>query len=452
MKSRYKLSIVLLGMSLAAAAQAPLALSLKQCIDYAYTNSPLVKNAGIDVKMAENKKGQLTSKALPQVDADVDYLHNFNVQRIILENGVIPAFSNPGMPYGQVIAFQLQLNNSLTGSLNANQVLYDRSLFAGLKASDIGKELSQKNVAKTRVDIAEMVTKAYYGVLVSQKQLEFLNTNLSRLDTLFRETSARYRSGLVRKIDLDRIEVSFNNLKQEREKALRTVLLSKAILIYQMQYDGNTDFALTDTLSESLLIDPSSGIKNTGYGNRIEYSILQTQKKLQVADLQSTKGEYTPKLYAFATTGYNPAATDASNLFQSSRYYNYSYVGLRLQVPLFHGNERRYKVGNKALEDEKLANSIKRAEKMIDLEQQQSSISYERNIESLKIQKRNLELALENVRAIRIENQKGIATNLEVTNSETDLKEAQNNYYSALYQALLAKVDVEKANGTLSGQ
>jgi outer membrane protein len=450
MKTVYKLIMLLSGISLSAMAQTTTSLSLKQCIEYANTNSSLVKNASIDMKIADNKKSELSSKVLPQIDGDINYMHNFNVQRIILENGVIPAFSNPGIPYGEVIAFQLQLNNSLTGSINASQVLYDRSLFAGLKATDIGKELSQKGVTKTKVDIAEMVTKAYYGVLVSQKQLEFLTNNLNRLDSLFLETSAKYKLGIVRKIDVDRIEVALNNLKQERGKADRTVLLSKAVLAYQMQFEGSPDFVLADTLSESMLLDASLSAKNNGYENRIEYSILQTQKRLQEVDKNSAKGAYTPKLYAYGTTGYNPAATDASNLFQSSRYYNFTYVGLKLQIPLFHGNEKKYKIGNKTLEDEKLANSIKRAEKMINLEQQQSTISYQKNIESLKIQKRNLDLALENVRVVRVENQKGVATNIEVTNSETDLKEAQNNYYNALYQALISKVDVEKANGVLT--
>jgi outer membrane protein len=34
-------------------------------------------------------------------------------------------------------------------------------------------------------------------------------------------------------------------------------------------------------------------------------------------------------------------------------------------------------------------------------------------------------------------------------NAETSLREAQTNYYGALYDALVAKVDFEKAKGTL---
>jgi outer membrane protein TolC len=33
--------------------------------------------------------------------------------------------------------------------------------------------------------------------------------------------------------------------------------------------------------------------------------------------------------------------------------------------------------------------------------------------------------------------------------AETTLKEAQTNYYNALYDAIVSKIDFDKANGTL---
>jgi outer membrane protein TolC len=60
-----------------------------------------------------------------------------------------------------------------------------------------------------------------------------------------------------------------------------------------------------------------------------------------------------------------------------------------------------------------------------------------------------MELAQENVRIVQIENEKGIANNIEVVNAETDLKESQTNYYTALYNALISKTDLDKAKGTL---
>jgi outer membrane protein len=423
--------------------------SLKQAVDYALQNNLVAKNAMIDAEITEVTKKELRSKALPQVDAGIDYLHNFRVQKIILENGVIAAFSDPKAPVGSVEAFQLQLNNVVTGSITASLAIYDGALKAGIANAGVYTELADKNLQQTKIGIADAVTKAYYGVLVTQKQLDFLQNNLGRIDSLYRETQAKYKSGLVRKIDVDRIEVQFNNLKEEKEKANKIVLLNKAFLLFQMNINPTESIVLTDTLNEAVLTRSESESANFDPSTRIESSILKTKQQISKTETNMIKGGYTPRVSAYATSGYNPAATNLGDIFQSSRYYNYTYVGLKVNMPIFHGFEKRYKLQNKSLSDLKLENSVKSTEQSINLEVQQANINLSNNIESLKTQKRNLDLAQENVRIVRIENQKGVSTNIEVTNAEGDLKEAQTNYYNTLYQALVSKTNLDKATGRL---
>jgi outer membrane protein TolC len=60
-----------------------------------------------------------------------------------------------------------------------------------------------------------------------------------------------------------------------------------------------------------------------------------------------------------------------------------------------------------------------------------------------------MELAQEVLRVSKIKFQQGLGSSLEVVNGESDLKAAQNNYFSALYDVLIAKVDLDKAQGKL---
>ena len=431
------------------AASAQQAFSVKEAITYALGASEDVKNAALDLDASRNRSLAQHGRLMPQVDASVDYVHNFNVQQIILENGVIPAFSSPDVPYGTVEAFQLQLNHVLTGAITLSQVIFDASLFAGLKADRYGHELSAQLVTRARIDVAADVSKAYYGVLVAQKQSEFLSRNLARMDTLYRETQARVKSGIARQIDLDRIEVQFNNLKEEQKKAQQVIDVSYAVLRYHMSLPQTEAIHLTDSLDESVLADALVRSGQHDYGQRIEYSILSSRKKLQMTELQMATAGALPKLHAFATTGYNPAATRFGDLFQSSRYFNYTYAGLKLSIPLFHGFSRKYELANSHIEVQKTGNLLSQLQRRIDLQVEESRITLSNNLESLKTQRRNLDLAADNVRVIRIENAKGVASNVEVTNAEADLKQAQTNYYNTLYKALLSKVDLEKALGTL---
>jgi outer membrane protein len=427
------------------------AFTLRQAVDYAVINSLNVKNSDIDKRLSIAKKGELKSQALPQINGNADLIHNIKIQQVILENGAVPAFANPSLPQGKVTAFQLQLANQFIPSISGTQVIFDQSFFTNVHAAKVYQELSEKNITRSKIEVAHNVTKAYYGVLVNEKQLASIEANLIRLDSVYREANARFQNGLARKIEVDRIEVSFNNLKEERSKVIRMAELSRALLKFQMDLPKELTITLTDSLHQGLLNDVINiqGNKNAVYANRIEYSIIETQLLLNKLDRKSTGASYYPKLIGIATTGYNPAATKFSNLTQSTRWFNYSFVGLRLQVPIFNGFAMYHKVQEKKLEEERTNNNKKILERTIDLQVEESLINLSNSIESLKIQKRNLDLAIENVRVLKAENESGITMNLEVTTGEAALKDAQTNYFNALYNALLSKADYERAMGTL---
>jgi outer membrane protein len=425
--------------------------TLKEAVDYAVMNSLNVKNSDIDKRVAIAKKSELASQALPQINGNADLIHNIKIQQVILENGAVPAFANPNIPKGQVTAFQLQLANQFIPSISGTQVIFDQAFFTNVQASKVYQELSEKNLVRSKIEVAHNVTKAYYGVLVNVKQLSSIDANLVRLDSVYKEANARYQNGLARKIEVDRIEVSFNNLKEERSKVMRMAELTKALLKFQMNISKEENITLKDTLYEGLLNDVvniQEG-KSAVYTNRIEYSIIETQLVLNKLDRKSTGASYYPKLIGIATTGYNPASTKFANLTQSTRWFNYSFVGLRLQVPIFNGFAVHHKVQEKKLEEERTNNNKKILERTIDLQVDESLINLSNSLESLKIQKRNLDLAIENVKVLKAENESGITMNLEVTIGEAALKDAQTNYYNALYNALLSKADYERAMGTL---
>jgi outer membrane protein TolC len=71
---------------------------------------------------------------------------------------------------------------------------------------------------------------------------------------------------------------------------------------------------------------------------------------------------------------------------------------------------------------------------------------------SLRAQEQNRKLAEEVARITKIKYEQGVGSNIEVIDAENALKESQTNYYSALYDAVVAKVDVDKAFGQLLPQ
>jgi outer membrane protein TolC len=54
-------------------------------------------------------------------------------------------------------------------------------------------------------------------------------------------------------------------------------------------------------------------------------------------------------------------------------------------------------------------------------------------------------LAEKVAKVTKIKYEQGVGSNIEVIDAESSLREAQVNYYNALYDALIAKVDLDKA-------
>lgn len=427
--------------------------SLKEAVDYAVNNNVNVKNTDIDRRAAQARKGEVRAAGLPQINGNADLIHNITIQKTVSEYGKSALFPvSPANPAGTPAGFAFGLTNQSVPTITGSQVLFDASFFSGLRAASVYEELMEKNINRSKIETAHNVTKAYYAVLVNEKQLAYLDVNLARLDSVYLETKARLQSGLTRQIEVDRTEVSYNNLKEERARVVRVVQLSKALLKFQMNLPSDTAIVLTDQLNESLLANVTQLPEGNkiNYATRIEYSIIQTQAFLNRVDTRTARAARYPKLSAIAAYGYSTGATNMGDIFtQSNRWFNYSYVGLRLQVPIFNGLSAYYRIQQKKLEEERTENNRRQLEHTIDIQIEESIINLNNSIESVKTQKRNLDLAEKNLKVLQAEFEQGLSMSLDVTVSEAALKEAQTNYYNALYNALLAKADYERATGVL---
>ncbi|MFM1780455.1 MAG: hypothetical protein RJB49_749 [Bacteroidota bacterium] len=419
--------------------------SLKQAVDYAITHQVQVKNSQIDLQNASAKINEIKAMGLPQVNGSLALTNN-----IVLQRAFIPAkIFNPAAAEGELIAAKFGVDNSGFASVGLSQLVFDGSYLLGLKATSVYKDLAVKSVTQSKQQVAENVTKAYYGILVNEKRMGLLSLNLARLDTLLKETRELNKQGFVEKIDVQRLDVQANNLRTELDNVNRLQELSYSLLKFQMGYPIEEPIKVTESLEK---IELATFNTNTAgefsYANRIEYSILQTQENLAELDLKSIKAGYLPRLVLNANYGYNAGANAFGDLV-SKPWFDNAAVTVALQIPIFDGFSKKYKAVQSANNLQKVRQSYGLLKSSIDLQRSQASITMKNALESMKEQKANLDLANEISRVTRVKYQQGVGSNLEVLNAESSIKESQANYFTALYNALIAKVEVEKANGTL---
>ncbi|TGE17203.1 TolC family protein [Hymenobacter elongatus] len=201
------------------------------------------------------------------------------------------------------------------------------------------------------------------------------------------------------------------------------------------------------------------------YSNRIEFSTLETQQALAGLDLQNRRvGAYPRLLFtgAYGVNGAGRTARDlfgfrgadsrASNGFANQNWFGFGNIGLSLSVPVFDGFRRNYQVQQARISQQTIERGFETLRQSIDLQEAQSRATLTNALDVLDNQKDNMALAADVARVSRIKFQEGVGSNLEVVSAETELRTAQTNYYAALYDVLVAKVDRDKATGELYRQ
>jgi outer membrane protein TolC len=291
------------------------------------------------------------------------------------------------------------------------------------------------------------VYKAYYNVLSARRGLEILGNNITNLEKLLNETKETYKNGLVEKLDVDRLVVQLTNLRTEETKLRNVTEVGLAALKYQMGMAIQQPIQLTDTLSTAE-IKSAIASEQFDYTQRIEYQLLQTQKKAYEYDLKRYQFQKLPTLSLFGTGGMS-RASDQFNYFKRETWYGYVSYGVNLSFTIFSGMQRRRKEDQAFLQVKKAELTIENTKLGIDMEQAQSTSSLRNNILTLEAQESNMKLAEEVYNTTQIKYREGVGSSLEMSTAENELLTAQNNYFTALYNAAVAKVDYLKAYGKL---
>ncbi|UXP31183.1 TolC family protein [Reichenbachiella agarivorans] len=440
------LTMVLLLIVMTSRGQDKTSFSLEEAVNFALLNNQTVKNAKLEMEIAERQVDELIADGLPQVNANMDLGYNYKIQRVFLPGD---AFDPNGDP-NAVIAQEFGTLYSGTMGISATQMIFDGSFFVGLKAAKTFTELSKKDLVRSNIDVAEAVSKAYFGVLVNVERYELIKSNYSRVDSLLRDTDLLYKNGMSEKIDVSRVKVQYNNLKVEMDNYQAILDYSKSILKFQMGLDPKSTIELTEKIQDVDYFQFDQ-VQDFQYENRIEYAQLNINKQLNELDIRNVNSGYAPTLNAYGSYGRNSGTQELGDLvnFTGNYWQGVGVVGLKLSMPIFDGLRKSRQVQQRKLKGEQIKNQFEQLEYSIDLEIEQAMASYNKEIDNIKAQKENMELAREVYDVAKTKYEEGVGSNIEVIDADREYKQAQTNYYNAVYDALISKVELQKAYGVL---
>lgn len=431
--------------------------TLEECIDYAMQHNANAKNERLNISIAKAQIGETVAQGLPQINGAGEINANVEIPVQFLPGSFL---GTPEIEYAPV-QFGVPFQGNM--SISASQLLFDGSYFVGLQAAKVYRQLAEKGVRRAEIDVAEGVSLAYFGAIVAKERLDLLKTNLQRLDSLHRETQAMYQNGFAEAIDVQRIKVNLNNVRTQYENVQRSLAVNLNALKFQMGMRLDRDIQLKQRINDFSIQHEELSDDGFTYGDRVEYQELQVSRALSKLDMKNIQSQYLPRLNAVGNVGWIAGKPTFGGLFQPTQnivdsegrvmqahtWNRFMAVGVRMELPIFDGLLKANRIKRARLELEQVENQFQNLENSIDLEINQAYTNLQNSRQNLAAQQENMELAQEVFRVTKIKYQQGVGSNLEVIEAENAFKEAETNYFNALYEALVARVSYQKATGTL---
>jgi outer membrane protein TolC len=428
------------------AAQQVVSLSLSEAVDYAVENNPTTKNARLELLISKATIKETTARGLPQINGAYNLDYNPKIPVVFLPNQ--PPFGDPSNP-SDVIPARFGVSYSSGLGVTVNQMIFDGSFFVGLRAAKTLLELTNKDLKKAEIDVVENVKKAYFGVLVNQQRIRLAGANLSRIDTLLKETTALNEAGFVEKIDVSRVQVQRNNTFTQVQRSQTALEISKQILKLQMGIPIEYEVELVETLQDLSTKEALVQLLGEEGSDRIEIEQVVTQITLVGLDLKNNISQYMPKINFIGNARRSGAGNELDRVFNKSNWFGSSLVGVSMSVPIFDGFSKAARIQKNRVQLTQLENQRSFLKESFNSELYAAKANLRNDLNILEVQEANLQLATEVYQIARIKYKEGIGSNLEVVNADASLIEAEINYLGALYDGLISKINLEKALGLL---
>jgi outer membrane protein len=450
-----------------ATAQQDYRLTVQQAVELALKNAIDLKNLRLDSLKQKALNRQVTGLALPQVSATAQGAHYLTLPKVLFpstgESSIYEVLNREGVKdaSGNLIQprfdFKVQEFSfvqpwSVSSGIGMNQLLFQPEVFVGLLARNTLMDFAGNNITVAEDKVREQVEKAYYQVLIAQKQHLVIQQTIQRIEKLYADQEQLYKNGFIERLDLDKTTVTLNNTRSAETQLKNVIQLGLAALKFSMGINQSENITLTDELTDDLVKEQLPDDEKVDYTKRNEYKLLQTAQKLGAIDVRRYKLGAFPTLaffYQFQQQGQQNkdfSAFTGKNWF----WFNSNLIGLSMNVTLFDGMQRKNKMLQAQYELEKTRNKTTQFQQAVDLEFTVAKTNLKNAILNMDAQKKNMELAEKVFLTARKKYEQGLGSTFEVLLTDTEWQRAQGSYFESLYNAVQARINYRKATGRLA--
>jgi outer membrane protein len=441
--------------------QDSLRVTLEQSVSIALQKNPELRIAEKEVSKARSGVGEAVGGLLPKVNASVNFQHAWSIQKTTVPNFIKVAMQLPDgsyvlpgveqMPDYLQIAFGID-NTFLYGATLTQPLFLGGAGWAGIRIANGVKRAAEGNLEAKRQSVIFGTVNAFYACLLAKEvttvQEQALAQAQGNLDLVRKKVEAGTASGF----DGMRAEVDVANIRPQLISARNGYLSALTALRMVMGLPESTpirvegQFAYADDTMDSLSV---AEIVSMARRQRPEFKSLKGQQAIVSAAAAVARSQFLPKL--FFQTDYSFMAMRNDYKFRRDEFSKGFTSAISLQVPLFGGFNNWYG-WHKARMDVRIARDTeKQVDDGIAAETEMSFNKYREAKQKYQAAEESISMAREAMRLANLMYAEGASTQLDVMSARLALTQARLNHASSLYEYQMARYQLRKAAGNLTG-
>lgn len=441
-------------------------LTLQDAQELALQQAFSMQYAALDRSQAERDVKQVLASGLPQINlvadysqyidiptqvvpADAfgfpDYLMNF-LGGVAQETGV--ELNAPNTDPNSLTELQFGQSHTANVGIQASQLVFSGSYFVGLRASQLFVEARDRAVDRTADEVMRQVAEAYYLAVGAEASLAMTQEALKLIAESMEQVNQLNEAGFVDALAVNRLELNLTELETQVLQSERQVLLTKALLAFQIGLPVTDRVELRDDL-EALLGDLKTGLEQVSqpFDPSVLPAIQEQQMYLELAglDIVNEQAKGWPQIGAFYTNQGN-AQRDAFNFFQSDqRWYPIQLWGLNVSMPLWTSFGGKQQVEKKRIQEERARIGLDQMTQAAWMEFENAKANLSHATAVLNNAKRGETIAQKIYDQSQIRFSEGVVSSFEWTDARNGLLKAQGNRLAASIDWLNAQVALQAA-------
>ncbi|SFE16417.1 Outer membrane protein TolC [Chitinophaga sp. CF118] len=413
---------------------AQLPISLQQAMDMSLKNRYDIHANQYNILISGNEISKNKKEWLPDINGSGDIRYNIQFQATYIPAG----FGGSDKP--SLLA--LAPKNVTVFGLDLHQNIYNPGISNDIKIAKNNLALQQEKNRADEITIKTQVSEAYLNVLLKQLQYKIATDDENRYKEYFQLAEGKYNQGALIENDFLHAKLDYENARLQSTTAKQNNDLAIDNLKYQLNVPVNTILLLTDSLnSQNVLNNPAPG-------ERTEIRQLMLEQQNNTLQLQKIRQSVLPTL-AFTANYSQQFLYDNFNYTKSEWWAPFSYVGLKLNVPISAHFKNKSTIREYQYRISRTDWELKQKTADVENDIRTAQTSLNNALQNVETTKRNYELS--NI-IYRNQQQQFTAGSFEYSNlldTEKSLATAEQNYIRAVYDCLLAKINLQKAQGNL---